>query len=330
MGLSWGAEEQGVEPHLRFPPMILVVIVLVPFGAWALDDVCLENLRRSRAEQPSFYSFPVKSVEETAALNAKVLDELRVPFTVVPLAGRKAALNLVEREKLFQETLAIKPVKESLGGAYNGSNNDIGFCFGRAMAFHLQALRSGLRKEGIQKLWVVGDLKRGEVAWSYHVTTIVMGVDGVWYAMDPFFGRQMPAHEWVAIMRNEFDAKGTMRLFKTEAARFSPVNGATYSRHELAESYYYEFFRDLLNVLHRENTGRPGGWPGVQNARVAALRAKLLNERLKTIGTRVAIGAGVTVIAAVTYKVFERYLDRESSKGSPPPVPLDPESSGRH
>ncbi|RZA09614.1 MAG: transglutaminase domain-containing protein [Proteobacteria bacterium] len=211
------------------------------------------------------FSIAPKSAPQTAALNEALLKDL----ADLPLISRKGeaglkAVGLTQDgiERLFADAMENPQVRESLCGGYNGSSKSLGFCWGRAMAMHLKALGAGLPNRSVRKLWAVGDLKNAGTEWRYHVTTLVRHEDGSWYAVDPIFGRPLKADEWFLRMRSEFDAQKTMRIYSSPASRFSPNTWAKYRRAELSKELYHSFFADLLNSIHRENTGRPGAWAG--------------------------------------------------------------------
>jgi len=64
-------------------------------------------------------------------------------------------------------------------------NNEVGFCYGRAMAVALGARRMGLAADRIQKIFIAGDLRNATVRWRFHMATLVFGDDGKWHVIDP-------------------------------------------------------------------------------------------------------------------------------------------------
>jgi hypothetical protein len=75
----------------------------------------------------------------------------------------------------------------------------IGFCFGRSMAVHLLARQMGLAEGSVRQLFIIGDLRvSAAIEWRFHVTALVRGDDGVWYAIDPLWGGPLAAAAWTA------------------------------------------------------------------------------------------------------------------------------------
>jgi hypothetical protein len=99
----------------------------------------------------------------------------------------------------------------------------IGFCFGRAMAVHLLARQLGLAEGSVRKLFAVGDLREGnDPGWRFHVTALVKGEGGQWYAIDPVMAGPMTAAAWLAELRKTWDKQGQARFYLTPAAAVLP------------------------------------------------------------------------------------------------------------
>jgi hypothetical protein len=99
----------------------------------------------------------------------------------------------------------------------------IGFCFGRAMTAHLLARELGLKPDRIKKLFVIGDLRSGETPeWRFHVTTLVMGSDNRWHAVDPIMGGPMSADEWIAAVHKGWDPEKKAKFYLTDADAVIP------------------------------------------------------------------------------------------------------------
>lgn len=103
-----------------------------------------------------------------------------------------------------------------------------GFCFGRAMAVHTLARERGVKPLSIKKQFIVGDLKASEAKqteWRFHVTTLVKGNDGKWYAIDPIFPRVLTQVEWIQKTRSIWDEwYKTSNIFKEPQSRIYVVN----------------------------------------------------------------------------------------------------------
>jgi hypothetical protein len=125
------------------------------------------------------------------------------------------------------------------------------------MAAHLEALRAGVSKEAIRKIWIVGDLKTDQGHWSYHVATLVRGEGGVWYAMDPIFGRPVTAEEWYHRFMAS-DREGDARIFVTDPSRYTVLNSRPYmpdlNDADTRENRAFKgYFSDLLALFRAES-----------------------------------------------------------------------------
>jgi hypothetical protein len=99
----------------------------------------------------------------------------------------------------------------------------IGFCFGRAMAVHLLARQSGLAEDSVRKLFVIGDLREGaDPEWRFHVTAVVKGEDGLWYAIDPIMDGPLTMAAWMAEVRGIWDKGRKARFYMTPASTVLP------------------------------------------------------------------------------------------------------------
>jgi hypothetical protein len=215
-------------------------------GLSAEEENLISNL------EGNFYKVHKKSPAETAAANQKMLGELR-GLPAPPGSARKAALDSEGREKLYQEVVSLPEVQNSVCGRYKNSAR-FGFCFGRALAVHLQALKSGVDKRSIRKVWAVGNLRIDGSKWKYHVATIIRGEEGKWYAFDPNFGKPVTVEEWYTKIRSNSDPEKTARIYSTGAGRLFPYHSAKYNSEALSRTLFRGFFEDLLSTIRKENT----------------------------------------------------------------------------
>lgn len=206
-----------------------------------------------RGSNGSLYQIPEKSPAETDALNQRMLRGLRNGFQPLELRNpsRRVAVTPEVREKLFRDVMALPEVQASVCGSYQGSGK-FGFCFGRALAAHLTALKSGIDKRRIRKIWAIGDLRDNGRKWKYHVSTIIQGEDGVWYAFDPSFGKILTAEEWYGKMQG-WDVNQTARLYSTAAGQMFPYDWSAYTRSQLKRDLFKGFFTDLLESIKKES-----------------------------------------------------------------------------
>ncbi len=183
--------------------------------------------------------------------NAQVLNELN-SLRVNPMPGhRKVGLTDDEIQQLYRQ-VADHPVASLEIVKKYDKKGEMGFCFGRATTAHYSALRKGLEKSSIRKVWAIGELGYDEqTKWSYHVTTIVRDTKGSWYAIDPALGRVETVEKWYDEVK-KMDMQGNMRIFDTEAKRFLPVNADKYSPKNFAKPAYENYFTDLMKSFRDE------------------------------------------------------------------------------
>lgn len=188
------------------------------------------------------------------AWNKLVLDALdRAPLPK-PAPGRLASFNEDQMRALWEKihshpVAALCHIREK----YDPARRGLGFCYGRAMAAHLEALRMGLDKESIRKLWMVHspEVQAGD-GRIFHVTTIVRGTDGNWHAIDPVVsaGRPMRARDWFASW--ESSSGDQLQAFTTHARRFTPYASFAYRPQDIFDPFYNEYFTDLMRVSREE------------------------------------------------------------------------------
>lgn len=94
-----------------------------------------------------------------------------------------------------------------------------GFCFGRAMAAHLEALKSATDASNVRKIWYVGKQGRNGDHWSFHVATALRGKNGNWYVIDPKFGKPIEVEAWYAALKFT-DKTGLARIHISDPSTF--------------------------------------------------------------------------------------------------------------
>lgn len=202
-------------------------------------------------KQSDMFSLWRKTKAEADAVNDATLRYLDIPVEDNHVK-RVAELNSNQRNKVYR-AVDNHPVASQCHLRRYDPQGNMGFCFGRAMTAHLELLNSGVQKDKIRKLWAVGSFKTGSSNWRYHVTTIVKGDDGQWWAIDPIFGYPVSAKDWFKRMKG-YDVGGDMTLFTSEAKRFGPSSPDKYNRNHLNIDSYNNYFNDLLKS-YRENSG---------------------------------------------------------------------------
>ena len=189
--------------------------------------------------------------EEYNLQQLKALNDL--PFTP-PSPGRKDSLTRFEAQILFDAVTNHPVAKLSNYQKYDPKNQGIGYCFGRAMTAHLEAIWNPelkLQNNRVRKLFAIGNLVTGPNNWRYHVTAIVKSSEGGWWAVDPYVGSLMTAKEWYLRMQSYNTYSKDMLLFHDEGMQFGPEGDKHYRLPDLEDAYYSGYFKDLLNSYRR-------------------------------------------------------------------------------
>lgn len=149
------------------------------------------------------------------ALKAETSDEIQMLFNEVHLGSpnKFKSFSEVQRRFLYHLTATHKVASLDHMQKYD-PDGIIGFCFGRSMAAHLIARRMGLRADAIRKMFVVGPLgSGGKIEWRFHVTTIVRGENGDWYAIDPIMGSPLTEPAWIQRVKIGWDQPGKGKYY---------------------------------------------------------------------------------------------------------------------
>jgi hypothetical protein len=217
----------------------------------ALDAAAVTMEKVDTNLKSNFFTMARGSPAASVASNNQVLEGLKnLPMNANP-GKRKAGLSSSEIQKLYREVENHPVAAIAKVANYDKNNIGIGYCFGRATTAHIKALLNGADKSSIRKVWALGDLKNGDTHWRYHVTTIVRDAKGDWYAIDPIMGKVLPVEKWYSEMK-KYDSVGNMRIFDTDAKRFSPGSPAKYSPRELRGEQYENYFSDLMKSFQDE------------------------------------------------------------------------------
>lgn len=217
------------------PPHRLVGAAVLRKGPLLEDDARSNLLNAAMAMDPLSL--------EASLLKLKALDE----YQPVASGNRKSFLTKAELNKLADSTCNHVVARLDRAEDYGVA----GFCFGRAMTAHLLALRMGLDKDAVRKIWVAGNLtwRDDGSRWNFHVATAVRGPDG-WYAIDPEFGRLQRIADW----RTKLDQKVSVtgQTFVTSASRFDAESAAKYDPETLKDGDFGNYFQDLLKQFKIE------------------------------------------------------------------------------
>lgn len=171
---------------------------------------------------------------------------------------RKATISKSEADVLFA-TVANHPVA-SLWEThkYDPKNTGTGFCFGRAMTVHLEALfNMKVKNSSIRKLFAMGSLNSGGVNWGWHVTAIIKATEGGWWAIDPVNGKVVSAENWYKWMLERYNPSKDLVILHDQAMRFGPT-ASRYTLQQISRDDYHNYFKDLLDVYKQKFRAKKG------------------------------------------------------------------------
>ena len=171
------------------------------------------------------------------------------------LPNRKATLKQAEVRSLYDK-ISGHPVVAMCQLQKYDPQNRMGYCFGRATAAHVEALRTRLQKESIRKVWAVGPMRAGANIWSYHVATFVRNAAGEWQSIDPFIGKPIPLRQWMAKMKTYDADPGGLMFFASEGKRTAPDHPNKYRAKEFHEGEDGDLLLIDLMKETRKESGR--------------------------------------------------------------------------
>jgi len=210
--------------------------------------------------------------------NKKLLTILSTAEAPAVTGSWKATLNEEETDELYY-WLESHPVASSHNIMKYDPHSQIGFCFGRATAVHLEALGKPykLHPNAIRKIWVVGPMHGG---WGHHVATMVLsstdlaGEAASFTVIDPVTG-VVSAEEWIENIRANYQIteKDSLMYFVTEPSRFGPFPGR-YTKMDLFgpdrgnrnTDAYRGYFDDLMKKFRVDRMTREPSSVDASNA----------------------------------------------------------------
>lgn len=189
--------------------------------------------------------------------NDNALRDLNAYRTDRAVTDRINAITRQQAQEILTSINTHPVVSEYIYEKYNQPGVEVGFCFGRATYVHLALLKLGVNKDSIKKVWAVGPMVTGEIAWDFHVATIVKSTEGSWIVIDSFVGRIMTIEQWIAEISKIAQPGHKNRYYFTEPKKFS-VSLGHYDRIQLGldlskdQDWYRGYFSDLMKWFREQ------------------------------------------------------------------------------
>lgn len=191
-------------------------------------------------------------------VNQRILNGLRA--MPLPRTSRIASLDQSAASELMNTVRRLyAPFVAPIVGRNYDPQEAMGFCFGRAMVFHLHALRSGIDRQSVRKIWAIGRVVNNQGTlgngrggtWQYHVATMIRSQDGGWWVFDPAqFSEPVSVEYWVNHMRQN-SASSVPEIITTPAERGNTTWGG-YQSMDLSHPILNNYFTDLLRLMKAE------------------------------------------------------------------------------
>ncbi len=199
--------------------------------------------------QTNLIGFPSTTPGAAVARNDHIVKRMK-ELPVTGASNKIKGLSESQSQKLFDK-VSTNPISGPEQRPKYDPTGTTGFCFGRAMVAHMDALKSGVAKDGIMKVFAVGNLKSAEGNWDFHVATLVRRDNGSWWAIDPIMGKPLDIQDWYTAMKG-YDYDGKMRLMVTPASRFTPKKHYQYAKEAMGGDTNGAYFKDLLQYYRDE------------------------------------------------------------------------------
>lgn len=190
-----------------------------------------------------------------SVINLMNINEIRnLENSKIEKTSRRKFLTLKEIDQLQKSVRENKVTSDFFN--YEQPGTSIGYCFGRAMYYHVKLLKNKVDKSVIRKAFVVGPMRAYGVNWQFHVATIVRGPKNTWYALDNNFSRPQELSVWYKT-HFQMGTYKNVRLFITDPKKFTI--SARYDRVQLglalerSQDWYRGYFTDLMETFRDEN-----------------------------------------------------------------------------
>lgn len=227
------------------------------------DDTLLTNAKKLSELESSYGKESLIDLQlrlddkSIKAANTHVQSLLKGPLEATKVNGKTHYVTMEEAQTILD---SIENSKVNRDHYCYDPDNTTGFCFGRAIIGHMEALARNVHPEAIKKIWIAGDMKQ----WGHHVAPMVKGEEG-WLVLDTNIGKPVSTEEWQKFYRpfKAPKAKEVM-VFVTQAGRFGPYDSEAYSAVNLFNTngqvfvrendFYRGYFHDYFEALDKDKT----------------------------------------------------------------------------
>ncbi len=197
-----------------------------------------------------------QSVEQIHQMNQKVVTDLHA--YVPPRGARAQSIDWGTLLQMIKITQNHSVVGYKSSSQYSHEGTETGYCFGRAMYLHLLALKLGLQKESIKKIWALGPLTTSQygLTWGYHVALLVYSKEYGWLTIDPNENKPQSFEAWI----NTFTQRSVdqrVRFYISDPDKQALYTGK-YSRYlmglnlSLDKDWFKHYFVDMLKAVRIE------------------------------------------------------------------------------
>jgi len=203
---------------------------------WKVNGDKSGDVKVLRAKQNKFFH---DRIEELNAPTIAALEKSAVPAT-----DRRAIA-----EKVLA-TIAASPVAKVENVMTYDRTGQVGFCFGRAMYVHYLLLQAGVKPEEVARIFVLGDLRVGELMWKFHTAILVRDPRDGYLVVDPLQPKPMGYRDWMkanaALEIKEPNSRA--RFYVTDPRKFLPAYGK-YDLAQLNDPLLKKYFDSLRREM---------------------------------------------------------------------------------
>jgi len=139
----------------------------------------------------------------------------------------------------------------SLANIHRFENGEqIGFCFGRALALHYLLLKAGVSSCDIYKIFAIGNLMFNYQIWHFHVAVLIRDAANGFVVVDPSFGQPLSVDDWMkSVEKHDIKyPRSQTRFYVTDPRKLVPSAGV-YDAQTLGGPILREYFTFLGSYL---------------------------------------------------------------------------------